>query len=57
MDFWRDVRGASLAVELDDVDRDLIVAIRDEMAARGAAAATISVRLSAIRRLADALDG
>lgn len=43
-------------VELDDVDRDLVVAFRDELAARGAATATISVRLSAIRRLADALD-
>lgn len=49
-------RAGGRPVELADVDRDLIVAYRDQLAAHGAAAATISARLSAIRRLADALD-
>jgi len=49
-------RAGGRPAELGDVDRDLIVAFRDQLAADGAAAATISARLSAIRRLADALD-
>ncbi len=40
----------------EDVDRDLVVAFRDQLVAGGAATSTVSVRLSAIRRLADALE-
>ena len=40
----------------EDVDRDLVVAFRDHLQATGAASSTVSVRLSAIRKLADALE-
>ncbi len=39
-----------------DIDRDLVLAFRDELHTRGARSSTISARLSAIRRLADALE-
>lgn len=41
-------------LDVDDVDRDLVVAYRDHLSAAGAAPSTISARLSALRSLAAA---
>ncbi|WP_196189478.1 tyrosine-type recombinase/integrase [Conexibacter sp. W3-3-2] len=38
------------------VDRDLVVAFRDDLARRGLSSSTLSSRMAAIRRLADALE-
>jgi site-specific recombinase XerD len=46
------VRLGRRAVDAADVDRDLVVAYRDHLAASGAAPSTISARLSALRGLA-----
>jgi integrase/recombinase XerD len=50
------VRLGGRPVDAVDVDRDLVVAYRDHLAGAGAAASTISARLSALRSLAAALD-
>jgi len=50
------VRLGGRPVDVDDVDRDLVVAYRDHLSATGAAASTISARLSALRSLAAALE-
>jgi hypothetical protein len=43
-------------LDVDDVDRDLVVAYRDHLSAAGAAPSTISATLSASRSLAAALE-
>ena len=50
------VRLGGRPVDVADVDRDLVVAYRDHLTAAGAAASTVSARLSALRTLAAALE-
>ena len=50
------VRLGGRPVDVADVDRDLVVAYRDHLSAAGAAASTISARLSALRTLGAALE-
>jgi integrase/recombinase XerC len=50
------VRLGGRPAEVDDVDRDLVVAYRDHLVGAGAAPSTISARLSALRSVAAALD-